>query len=270
MKWLIKSVIVTFLVSAVDCNLAAINKSDVAKYEKEMAKYYDYLPKSSKSAIENDPLRHWNHVMYFVNDMLGNYVLEPVIKVYTNVLPKPIRDCAGNWLDNLDESKYIIWNSMQFSPKSTTRSLSRFFINTIFGVGGLFDVAGAFGIKRKPTSFDEALGVWRVPCGPYIILPLLGPNTLRSTLTYAHSYGAFQVRLELIKFVAAVNNLMQNPYVASTKGVLKPLHTYMKLKPYLELFSRSLDPYAKVKTMWLQRREFTILQKQANLIQGKE
>lgn len=131
------------------------------------------------NAHPQDPFEPYNRGMTQFNDGVDKVLLKPAAQVYTNVLPQFMRTGVSNFFANLSDAWSFINNALQLRGHEAAASLVRFGVNTIVGVGGVFDVAGEVGIPRYRQDFGLTLGHWGVPSGPYLVLPLLGPSTVR-------------------------------------------------------------------------------------------
>lgn len=131
------------------------------------------------TASPRDPFEPFNRSMYAFNDGLDRAVLKPVATVYRDVTPRLARDGVGNFFSNLGEVWSFVNNVLQGEGEGAYNSAVRFSVNTVFGIGGLFDVASEAGIDRHKQDFGQTLGHWGVPTGPYLVLPMLGPSTVR-------------------------------------------------------------------------------------------
>lgn len=130
---------------------------------------------------ETDPLESYNRSVFSFNERLDRAVLQPVAKGYQNVVPELVRAGVGNVFDNMRDAWSFVNNVLQAKPTAAADSALRFGVNTVVGVGGLFDVAGEMKIPRHTEDFGQTLGYWGVRSGPYLVLPLLGPSTVRDT-----------------------------------------------------------------------------------------
>jgi phospholipid-binding lipoprotein MlaA len=136
---------------------------------------------SGPQARKEDPLEPWNRQVFRFNDAVDRAVLKPVATTYQTVTPRPIRNGVRNFFSNLKDGWSVVNNALQLKGQNAADSLSRFGINTFLGLGGVFDIASELGIERHTKDFGHTLGYWGVPAGPYLVLPLLGPSTLRDT-----------------------------------------------------------------------------------------
>ena len=130
----------------------------------------------------NDGMESFNRRMYAFNTQLDRKVLYPASQVYAAIVPKPIRIGIENFYNNFKEIPTMINSLLQFRPKKAANALGRFVINSTLGLAGTNDVAKKFGLKKNWETMGDTLGVYGVPTGSYLVLPLLGPSTLRDGL----------------------------------------------------------------------------------------
>ncbi|WP_310626194.1 VacJ family lipoprotein [Limnohabitans sp.] len=133
------------------------------------------------NAHPNDPLEPMNRKVARFNDTADDNVLRPVATGYRDYTPKPVQTGVSNFFRNLSDVWSTANNGLQLKGRETAESLMRVVVNTIFGIYGIFDVATPIGLERHPEDFGQTLGYWGVPSGPYVVLPLLGPSTVRDT-----------------------------------------------------------------------------------------
>jgi phospholipid-binding lipoprotein MlaA len=137
---------------------------------------------SGPKADPRDPLEPLNRGIYQFNDAVDTAVIAPVATAYRNVTPSLVRRGIGNFFGNLQDAWSFVNNALQFKGQAAGESLTRFGVNTFIGMGGIFDVASEMGIERHTKDFGHTLGYWGVGPGPYVVLPLFGPSTLRDTM----------------------------------------------------------------------------------------
>ena len=130
----------------------------------------------------NDPLESYNRSMTRFNDQVDAMVLKPVATAYREVTPAPVRTGVSNFFANIGDVWSFVNNVLQLRAEAAGSSFMRVNVNTVFGLGGLLDVASELGIERYKQDFGLTLGRWGVGTGPYLVLPILGPSTLRDTL----------------------------------------------------------------------------------------
>lgn len=190
-----------------------------------------------------DPLEPFNRSMYQFNDMLDRNILRPVASTYVKVAPRPVRAGVNNFFDNLEDAWSGINNLLQGKGADGLETLARFGVNTVAGFFGLFDVATPLGIERHSEDFGQTLGTWGVGSGPYLVLPLLGPSTLRDTAA---------LRLDIAgDLVTQVDNIGQRNSLYALRVVNRRAE-YLKATDMLE--QSAFDPYTFVRDAFVQRR----------------
>jgi phospholipid-binding lipoprotein MlaA len=149
-------------------------------------------PADAPSMYSYDPFERVNRYTYKFNAQFDEAVFLPVAASYRR-LPSPLRTGVHNFFDNLSEPKSLVNFVLQLRPVFGLRSLGRFVINSTLGIGGLFDVAAHFKLKGYLTGFGATLSIWGMHPGPYLVIPILGPATLRDGVgmlaDYAVSYA---------------------------------------------------------------------------------
>ena len=129
-----------------------------------------------------DPFEPFNRAMLGVNTGIENVIAKPLDTVYRGVAPKPVRKGISNVADNLGEPITFMNDLLQGRPGRAGKTLIRFIVNSIIGVAGFYDVAKLDGLPRHSEDFGQTLGVWGVKSGPYLVLPLFGPTTVRDSI----------------------------------------------------------------------------------------
>lgn len=135
------------------------------------------------NANPKDPLEPYNRSMASFNDGVDRAVLKPVATAYANVTPSLVRAGVSNFFGNLQDGWTFVNSVLQLRPQKAVESVFRFSVNTFFGLGGLLDIASEAGIPKHNEDLGKTLGRWGVPSGPYVVLPLFGPSTLRDAFT---------------------------------------------------------------------------------------
>lgn len=188
--------------------------------------------KPSKEKVKvNDPLEKMNRGLFTFNDRLYFWFLKPVATGYKTVAPKPFREHFALFFQNAKYPVRFVNALLQGRFKSAGIETGRFVVNTTVGLGGFFDTASKFKMEAQPGDFDQTLGKWHLPTGPYIVWPLLGPSSVRDTfgiagdsalspLLYIHAgVWAFAARpTEIIN----TNSLRLGEYEAFKKANLDP------------------------------------------------
>ena len=129
----------------------------------------------------SDPFEDINRLVFDVNETLDRIIARPTANFYSK-FPTPIKKGVTNLFDNLEEINTSVNQALQGKPLTALNDISRFVINSTIGIAGIFDVATAMGLKRHEEDFGQTLAVWGVPAGPYVMLPVLGPHTVRDLL----------------------------------------------------------------------------------------
>lgn len=129
----------------------------------------------------SDPLEPWNRGVYGFNDALDRAILKPTATAYQDYVPSLMRRGVTNFFHNLEDAWTTVNSTLQLKGRAAGESFTRLWVNTFFGLGGLLDVATEMRIPRHSEDFGQTLGHWGVGPGPYLVLPLLGPSTLRDT-----------------------------------------------------------------------------------------
>ena len=130
----------------------------------------------------NDPFENINRKTFEFNENLDEKILKPTAKFYSKFPPR-IKNGITNFFNNLEEVDTCVNQLLQGKPKKSANDLTRFLINSTVGLGGFIDVASKMGLERHEEDFGQTLAVWGVGEGPYIMLPGLGPSTLRDTFS---------------------------------------------------------------------------------------
>lgn len=132
-------------------------------------------------AAEEDPWEGFNRAIFSFNDTLDTYALKPLAQGYEKVTPEFLQDGIHNVFGNIGEVGNLSNNLLQGKLHDAGVDSSRLIFNTSFGVLGFFDVATKMGLRRNDEDFGQTLGAWGVQSGPYLVLPLMGPGSVRDT-----------------------------------------------------------------------------------------
>ena len=136
---------------------------------------------TGSNANPKDPLEPMNRSISKFNDALDDNILKPVATGYRDYTPQPVQTGVGNFFRNLSDVFSTVNNGLQLKGRETAESLMRVVVNTTLGIYGIFDVATEIGLERHPEDFGQTLGYWGVPDGPYLVLPVFGPSTVRDS-----------------------------------------------------------------------------------------
>mgnify|MGYP000650007836 FL=1 len=141
-----------------------------------------FLFLSSYAFAETDPLKDLNQKTHDLNQTLDLQVASPVARFYKRITPDFIEMGVTNFTQNVEDLSIGVNNILQGKIKSGFSDLSRFTINSTIGIAGFLDIASDMGLEKHDEDFGQTLAVWGVPDGPYLVLPGLGPSTMRDTL----------------------------------------------------------------------------------------
>ena len=131
---------------------------------------------------ERDPFESYNRAMYAFNDSVDEAVLRPVAQTYQDYMPDIAQTGISNFFDNIGDLTNMVNNLLQFKIENAVSDFGRILWNSTVGIFGLIDVATHMGLQKHDEDFGQTLAVWGVPDGPYLVLPLLGPSTIRDTV----------------------------------------------------------------------------------------
>ena len=194
-----------------------------------------------------DPWENWNRKVFNFNETLDNELLKPVSTAYTEILPEGVRRGVSNFYANFSDAWSAVNNMLQLKFALGFEDVTRVITNTLFGLGGVFDVASEMGIDHKYEDFGQTLGHYGVGAGAYVVLPILGPSTVRDTAALP------------------LDRLASPPaFVDSTGwsiglGVLQLVSTRASLLGATRVIDEiSLDKYTFIRDAYLQRRRSLI------------
>lgn len=137
-----------------------------------------------RAAAGPDPFETFNRAVFSFNEAVDAAVLEPVARAWKAVVPAPVRQGVRNVFGNVEDAWSALNHLLQGKGQDGVQMSVRFITNTTFGLGGLFDIAGDIGLERRSEDFGQTLGRWGVPAGPYLVLPLLGPRSVRDAAAW--------------------------------------------------------------------------------------
>lgn len=180
--YLVKSFLASVILAGlIGCSAPAnLEQNKTAAAINEEAEQGDQY-EDNETYSDPDPWENFNRSMYGFNSALDKAILKPVAIGYRDVTPAPIQKGVSNFFSNLGEVGNIFNNLLQGKVDATVSSSWRFLINSTAGWFGIFDVASELGLKKQKEDFGETLGYWGISSGPYLVLPLFGPSTLRDS-----------------------------------------------------------------------------------------
>ncbi len=194
----------------------------------------------------SDRFERVNRSVYSFNRAIDHAVVRPVARGYVKITPAPVRRSISNFLTNLDYPVTIANDFLQGKFRDGFSDVGRFGVNTVVGIGGLFDPASHWGMEKHNEDFGLTLARWGLPSGPYLMLPILGPSTVRD------APGRVADR-----FVTPTS-YFNNTGVEVGAFVVKGVTARAGVLDMDTLIDSAFDPYAFVRNAWLQRREYQI------------
>lgn len=201
---------------------------------------------STAGESSSDPWEGFNRRVTSFNDGADRILLKPLAKGYQAITPDPLERGVSNVFSNLAYPGVIINNLLQGKPVDALKDSGRFVINSTIGFAGLFDVAGKSGLPEHNEDFGQTLAKWGVPSGPYLVLPFLGPSTLRDALSMPADRST-----NLIEHLG-------NSSLEDKLTVLQIISLRASLLSLDEQINAANDPYLFVREAYLQRREYLI------------
>jgi phospholipid-binding lipoprotein MlaA len=191
-----------------------------------------------------DPLEGFNRGVYKFNDTVDKAAVRPIAGAYKAVLPSPIRSGVSNFFSNLGDVVTVINDLLQFRFDKAMDDAGRVAINTTFGIGGIFDWASKDGIEKRNEDFGQTLAYWGWKDSTYLVLPLIGPSTVRDT-------GGLIVDSAFFDPIYYVRDARDRNQLLITKYVDKRAQ-YLPGSDLLD--EAALDPYVFMRDAYLQRR----------------
>lgn len=202
---------------------------------------------SAPTANPKDPWEPMNRSVASFNDKVDDNVLKPLATGYRNVVPDLIQTGVRNVFNNFADMWSTVNNLLQLKPINTAESLGRVIVNTVFGIYGIFDVATYIKLERHPEDFGQTLGYWGMPNGPYLVLPLFGPSTLRDGASLPVDFAVSPTKL--IGDIPTRNQVFTLRLVTKRAELLKPGNL---------LEEASIDKYSFTRDAYLQYRRSQI------------
>jgi len=203
-------------------------------------------PEADFQPAPGDPFERTNRAVFGFNESLDDTLVEPVTNAYTTVAPRVVRRRLADFIDNLRTPIWFANDALQGNFPDAGRQVGRFALNTTFGLLGFYDFASEqAGLEKEPEDFGQTLAVWGVPEGPYLVLPFLGPTTLRDApgrsvdiafdpLTWAQFDG--------------------DAAFLTSRRTVRALESRARGGPTLDRIRMSPDPYVALRSIYLQNR----------------
>ncbi len=139
------------------------------------------VPSVVRVVNPKDPWEPWNRQVYAFNEAIDEAVLKPVATAYVKVMPEFARTTVANFFGNFGDAWSTVNHFLQGKVQTGLEMGMRVGLNSVFGLGGLLDIASEAGLERRDEDFGQTLGRWGLPAGPYLVWPILGPSSVRET-----------------------------------------------------------------------------------------
>ena len=205
---------------------------------------------ASTSVVATDPRDPWegmNRKVYAFNDKLDEAVLKPVAQAYVDVVPSFVRTGVRNFLGNLGDVWTFVNATLQLKGQAAAETFMRVAVNSTLGLYGVLDIATEAGIEKRKEDLGQTLGHWGVKPGPYLVLPVLGPATLRDTAALPVDWQASPA--QYFSDASSRTGVTLLNATETRAGLLKAGDAVK---------AASLDPYSFVRDGWLQKREYEV------------
>jgi len=196
--------------------------------------------------VAYDPLEKMNRKIFSFNKALDRAALKPLATGYKKVVPSPVRRGITNFFSNLTTPRSALNNFLQGKPERGFNELGRFLFNSTLGLGGFIDIAAAGGMERYDEGFGQTLAVWGVPDGPYLVLPIFGPNM---------AADAFALPVD---YASDVWTYYDNTSVKDKVWALRVIDVRYRLLSADSILDESQDPYVTMRESYRQNRTFRI------------
>ena len=205
------------------------------------------IPAGSERSPD-DPWESFNRSVFSFNEGLDDYLLKPMTEGYRFILPKPAQQGIDNFFRNYSDIYTSANNLLQGNLSMAFSDLMRVVVNTIFGLGGFIDMATPGGLEKNKADFGQTFGVWGIPSGPYVVLPLFGPSNVRDTFGRAVDLETDYL-FRLLPDVALRNSL-------TALRVVNVRNNYYEVGDLLE--GAAIDKYTFSRDAYIQRRQYQI------------
>lgn len=201
----------------------------------------------------SDPFEGFNRAMFWFNNQVDYILLEPLAEGYDFITPKPVKRSLGNFFENLNYPVYLLSDVVQLKFGQAGTHTGRFLINSTLGLGGLFDVASEFGLEEHQEDFGTALAHYGVGSGPYLVLPFLGPSSLRDAgglvvdrFVHPSFWVPFIDKAAEVEVRNSFYGISGTEIIDTRASLLEPLRAAQEA---------SLDYYSFLKNTYYQRRQ---------------
>ncbi len=200
--------------------------------------------------VDSDPLEPLNRQIFAFNEVVDEVILRPLALGYRAITTPGIRTSVRNVFTNLTEPVTVVSSLLQGDVTHAVTSAWRFALNTTLGLGGISDFAGRHGLEHRNEDYSQALAVWGVPSGPYLVLPVIGPSNIRDAV------GSFADTLANPLYIYGDLEDEAMLAIAVGDGITRREQVDELIQ---STYETSLDPYTTFRSLYLQRRNAMIL-----------
>jgi phospholipid-binding lipoprotein MlaA len=204
---------------------------------------------ATQQGVRSDPRDPWermNRVTYRFNDALDRTIAKPVARGYRKITPQAVQTGLGNFFDNLSYPVVMVNDLLQGQFKAFASDTGRLLLNTTVGIGGLLDPATAAGLDKNDRDFGQTLGKWGLRTGPYLVIPFLGPSDIRDAVG------------KVGDIYSDPRHYIRNNYISWGLWGLGAVDTRARLLEADAAISGAYDPYAFIRSAYLQHRDFKV------------
>ncbi|WP_246722604.1 VacJ family lipoprotein [Aliikangiella sp. G2MR2-5] len=202
---------------------------------------------ASKGSHPDDPWEGWNRGVYKFNKAIDSAIAKPVTKGYKAITPDIVEEGVSNVFSNIGDVPTMINNLLQGKIVDSMSDLGRFIVNSTVGIAGIWDPASKIGLEKHDEDFGQTLGKWGVGSGPYLMLPLLGPSTLRDTSG-----------LPVDSYLDPLNQIEHIPTRNQAK-LLQLIDKRAQLMKFEDQLEDANDEYLLIRDVYLQNRRYKVL-----------
>ena len=199
------------------------------------------VPQDNGQAVDVDPYQDANRKIFGFNKALDDHLLKPVAKFYRVITPEIVDNSVSNFFSNLDDVGNAFNNILQLKPGEALIDTERFLFNSLVGIGGLFDVSSIMGMEKHDEDFGQTLAHWGVESGPYVMLPLLGPSTVRDAVA----------KLSIDRLTSPTHYHKESLAFTALDKLDQRADLFLDEEAFENI---SDDQYSALRDLWLQRR----------------